>query len=58
MQRRDDVRFDPIDADSFAYAQCVRGPGMRVFPSDVMPRGADGFFAARLVKTGPVRVVV
>ena len=52
MQRRDDVRFDPIDADSFAYAQCVRGPGwMRVFPSDVMPRGADGFFAARLVKT-------
>ena len=54
MQRRDDVRFDPIDADSFAYAQCVRGPGwMRVFPSDVMPRGADGFFAARLVKTAP-----
>ena len=49
MQRRDDVRFDPIDADSFAYAQCVRGPGwMRVFPSDVTPRGADGFFVARL----------
>ena len=51
LRRRDDVRLDPIESSTFPYPHCAREQGwLRVFPSDVMPRGADGFFAARLLK--------
>ena len=51
LERRQDVKFAAIDHTSFALPEAVRGPGwLRVYPDDLLPRGADGFFAARLEK--------